>query len=264
MHLFRTIFLSVVISGSLLLATTSCRHPSDPNDPDDPVDPAVNFGRALQMNGISDYVTVPHDPNLTLSGGSFTVEAWVRSAGNINYKWIVAKATSNGSLDYLLGFDFDGQFRFITRSLANDITGGVPEPNRWYHIAGVQDVEQGKVFLYIDGKLKASTPLSGASNTNTSPLLLGVRTHTNFPGVLAEYLDGNMDEIRIWNKAIDPQDLNTRLVKPLKGDESGLVAYWNFDEASGTTVLDKSGHGHDGEFGSTGSPERVLSTVPVQ
>lgn len=264
MHLFRTIFLSVSISGSLLLATTSCDNPSDPNDPDEPVDAAVNFGRALHMDGISDYITVPHDANLTLSGGSFTVEAWVRSAGNIDYKWIVAKSASNESLDYLLGFDSDGQFRFITRSLANDITGGVPVRNQWYHIAGVQDVEQGKVFLYIDGKLKASTPLSGTPNTNTTPLLLGARTNMNFPDVFAEYLDGDIDEIRIWNKAIDPQDINIRLVKPLKGNESGLVAYWNFDEASGATVLDKSGHGHDGEFGSTGSPERVLSTVPVQ
>lgn len=256
MSFFRTLLLSAA-AGSILFAT-GCRHPNDPDNPDNP----ANFGNALQMDGAADYVVVPHAPALALSSGSFAVEAWVRPGSNVYYKWIVAKAASNNNLDYLLGFDRSGQFRFITRSLANDIVSrNVPEPNRWYHVVGVQDVAKGKVYLYVDGELEAWAPLQGEPSDNSAELLLGVRIHTDFPGTLAEYLDGSIDEVRIWNKPLREKDI-CKCAKPLEGNESGLVAYWNFDEASGADVLDASHHGHDGVFGSTASPERVPSTIP--
>lgn len=256
--------LSLALSCGLAFAATGCHHldpdqPIDPNDPNEPTEQL--YGNALSLNGTTDYVYVAHADDLSLSSGSFTVEAWVKPGSTTYYKWIAAKAVNNSQLDYMLGFDSDGAFRFITRSLYNDIKGRVPEANRWYHVVGVQDAEAQKVYLYVDGKLESSAPLGGVSGENTSQLLLGVRIHTHYPGVLAEYLDGTVDEVRIWNKALSCSDIQQHLCTPKSVDphDDNIVAYWKFDEASGTAVIDASGRGHTG-VSTTG--HRVVSTVP--
>lgn|GEM_PF-5178353 len=90
-------------------------------------------GNALGVNngGISsdnDNLTVPYDPSLALSSGSFTIEAWCKATtvfntGCLNYYWLIDRSVpGNSGMDYLLGIS-DGKFRFIARSITNDLTG---------------------------------------------------------------------------------------------------------------------------------------------
>ena len=48
---------------------------------------------------------------------------------------------------------------------------------------------------------------------------------------------------------------------PPKGDETGLIGYWNFEEGLGDTVYDLSGNGNDGTINgatySTDVPEQM-------
>lgn len=264
--------LSTVILYScslILIGLTSCKCPTDPHDGGDnnggtPPNTNTSFGRALVLNGENDYVVVPHSNSLNLSASSFTIEAWVKPSSRVYYKWIIGKATSNSSLDYLLGFDIDGHFRFSTRNLANDIRGSLPIWNQWYHVAGVQDVENNMVYLYVNGQLDASATLRGVPNANTGNVLIGVRTHTNNINILAEYLDGTVDDIRIWKKARTQAEILQGYQRPIQGTETMLEAYWNFDEEQGSTVYDATDHGHNGTFGQGAAPARTISTVPTK
>jgi tetratricopeptide (TPR) repeat protein len=58
-----------------------------------------------------------------------------------------------------------------------------------------------------------------------------------------EYFHGVLDEIRLWNVARSPQEIQATWNTPLTGKEPGLVAYWTFDN---DTAKDQSGHGNDG------------------
>ena len=84
---------------------------------------AMGRGAALRYDGVNDYVSVAHTGSLDLSGGSFTVEAWVDptrlSIGSSLWNVILNKSHVNADLDYLLGLDNEGRFCFMTRSASN-------------------------------------------------------------------------------------------------------------------------------------------------
>ena len=55
-----------------------------------------------------------------------------------------------------------------------------------------------------------------------------------------------MDEVRLWNVARTAEQINSNKGQSLTGFEPGLVAYYRFDESSGTTAIDATSNGHDG------------------
>lgn len=55
-------------------------------------------------------------------------------------------------------------------------------------------------------------------------------------------------------------DIQANMLHPLTGTESNLVAYWKFDEGSGTAAFDATGHGFNGIL--VNGPSWVTSTVP--
>src|SRR5205085_1449442 len=78
---------------------------------------------------------------------------------------------------------------------------------------------------------------------------------------------GLIDEVRIWNVARAQGQIAADMNRRLAGSESGLVAYYQFDEQAGaTTITDSSGNGHVGTLGggvAGQSPSFVLDVPPV-
>ncbi|MCL5097942.1 MAG: PA14 domain-containing protein, partial [Candidatus Omnitrophica bacterium] len=52
------------------------------------------------------------------------------------------------------------------------------------------------------------------------------------------YLNGQIDEVRIWNTARSASEIQDNMHRRLNGDEAGLVAYYRFDEGSGSMAVD--------------------------
>ena len=57
----------------------------------------------------------------------------------------------------------------------------------------------------------------------------------------ANYLDGTIDDVRIYNRALSPRE-----VRDLYSWAPGPVGYWNMDDGSGTSAQDISGNGNTG------------------
>jgi hypothetical protein len=220
-------------------------------------------GTALAFSSDGQNVRVAPTPDLNLSQGNMTVEAWVRpTLVNDTWHWVVCKGNSNDNLDYLFGLDRTNRFFFQTRNLTNPILAdGMVTPNQWYHIAGVQDVEAGTISIYVNGELAGSKTLLGSGISSDSPLFIGGRNLFG-SGRTGEGFIGTIDEVRIWNTARSAADIKGYMYRRLAGQEPGLIGYWRFDEGNGSLASDASRGNHPGTL--SNGPQWVQSAAPLQ
>jgi hypothetical protein len=81
-------------------------------------------------------------------------------------------------------------------------------------------------------------------------------------------LDGILDDVRVYNRALSQEEIRSTMHIRLNGDEPGLVGYWDFDEGEGQAAYDMTINANDGHLGSTAGvddndPEWVESDAPV-
>jgi large repetitive protein len=110
---------------------------------------------------------------------------------------------------------------------------------QWLHVAMSWD---GTTFkTYVNGDLKISKTNAGSMlATTSSALTMGCNPPIN------NCFNGLFDELRVWNVARSASDIKATFGKSLSGKEIGLVGYWKFDEAPGSTTaadaVTASGH----------------------
>lgn len=106
--------------------------------------------------------------------------------------------------------------------------------NTWYHLALV--CTGTKLYFYVNGVLDNSMDLPGTGNSMSC---FSTYIHNG-------YHLGNtmMSELRLWRKARTQNEIvnNMYLCDPTS---DGLVFYFKFNEGSGNTFIDASGHGYD-------------------
>ena len=89
-------------------------------------------------------------------------------------------------------------------------------------------------------------------------------------GYSGRYLNGTLDEIRIWTRALSPKELQQNMYTPLApGDEPGLLFYFPLDEAgmeSGANVVESRALNWYGILGNAkggGRPKWTVSDAPL-
>ena len=73
---------------------------------------------------------------------------------------------------------------------------------------------------------------------------------------------GKIDEVKVWDRALTLEEVQTTIFKRSLSSEPGLIGYWDFDERKGDDVLDHSANHFHGTI--KGNATRVLSDVPVK
>ncbi len=167
------------------------------------------FGKALQFDGVDDFVEVPHADILTVDT-EVTVMAWINTErhggpGTESWQGIVAK--SNSPRSYSLYTEASGALHFSTTStVINDYVGtlssGQVPLNEWVHVAAM--VVDGEHQYYINGE-PAGTSGSDIvlpGTADTSPVLIG-RTGE---GAARSFL-GIIDDVRIYNEALTQEEI---------------------------------------------------------
>ena len=130
----------------------------------------------------------------------------------------------------------------------------------WHHVAASYDGTTRTI--YLDGNIVASDNPSGPHDVpDASNVTIGV---TNPDG--GEYFDGWIDELRVWNRSLPQDTIQAWMIKeitPSHPDYAHLVAYYKFDEGTGTIAHDSSSsHANDGVFGNP--PTWVVASLPVE
>ncbi|BDI28805.1 hypothetical protein CCAX7_008560 [Capsulimonas corticalis] len=157
-------------------------------------------GQCFALDGKSAYAGVPFAPVFDLDpAGQFTISAWVRPEATGSYQAVFVKAATKGAWDY--GVIIDRQGRFYSGRDANDVAQSktVVIPGTWYHIAVTYDA--GSFKTYVNGALEAE-----ASNVqigkSASGLCIGHKGEVSVPGEDPDWFQGNIDELRFYNKAL--------------------------------------------------------------
>jgi len=226
-----------------------------------PVGVSVNY--ALNFDGLSDYVEIPD--NALLSGGagkSITVETWVKPDVVSGTRPLVQKFLDGGTKDWGMQIA-DGTIEVGIESNADNwlMTGGNVSAGGWTHIAFSFDNPSNVAKLFVNG-----IEIGQQSLTKDMPDSRAVIRFARH-GYATQYLDGEIDEVRIWNYARSAGEVAANMNLQLNGNESGLIGYWNFNEGSGQSAGDASGNGNPARLGSasssdSGDPQWVVSTVP--
>jgi hypothetical protein len=224
----------------------------------------------LDFDGTDDEVVIPDSASLDISA-AITVEAWIKpdsipdTSGNAR---VVSKGTTAWEISVLTndtgcvaGTSGDVQWRATIGASGDDrICGGTLIPGHWHHVAGTYD---GSAFiLYLDGDEVANVARSGSVAVNDLDLVIG-----NSPQ-FARPFDGAIDEVRIWNVARTQQQIMDAMDIELTGTETGLAAYYRFNDATGQTVGDATDNNNTGALGTqpdddSSDPVWLISGPPV-
>ena len=213
----------------------------------------LGSGNALTLGGR--YVSVPHSSLNSLgSGTTYTIEAWIKVVDGAN-NTIVDK----GNYNFLFQTHPNGQtgLGLYNRSFGWIYSAGVVPVNQWVHVAVTY--ANRTVKFYQNSILQGTYTASTNSTGDNGPLNIGRQDPT---GCQCNIFDGSMDELRMWNVVKSQAELLASMNATIPSNSSGLVAYYKFDEGTGSSITDATSNSNNGSM--VGTPIwQVPSTSPL-
>jgi hypothetical protein len=216
--------------------------------------------KALQFDGADDEVILGDDSSLDLTG-DITICAWFKTdvsqwgslVSNFDqhgpdngYELTIGSLYEDGGFIYFECTDSDLRDGLSTDSHFND--------GEWHFVSAVlapDGTTRGRVFVDAVEQFGKFNPLGGPiPSIGKSPgyqLKLGASSNREGPEQRGNY-EGLLDEVRIWERALSPEEIQKNMYSNLDGSEMGLVGYWNFNEATTDSIFDLAATGTDGKL----------------
>jgi len=201
----------------------------------------ANDNTALDFDGIDDFVE--------------TNAAVIPSAGDFSVTFLVKRNTTSFSGNehfFAQGGSTNAVFLGLTNG--NIIRAGnqwqntgfsYPADTYWHHVALVKathpDSANFDVSLYFDGVLVAAQVDRPYNNPDQEPLRMARQY-----GQFGEYLNGQLDQFTVWNKALDANEVIETQSTEYVGNEPNLLAYFDFNEGTGTTLNNLANNSNNG------------------
>ena len=157
----------------------------------------------------------------------FTIETWVKINTVPGYNIIFANRPSGSNQQGYAFMLLDGKPYFESYFSGSLATTAI-SANVWTHVAVV--FNGGTCSFYINGALVHSTSGVNILSRPSATALIGILTNG-----WADF-NGSMDEFRIWNVARTQTQILGNMSHNTLCDNTGLVAYFPFDENGGSTV----------------------------
>lgn len=212
------------------------------------------LNNALDFDGSNDYV----DSNYSDSYGpsdDFNVSFWFKpdltSAGSDEALF----GSRKGNSQFYIEIDRDGsacnlnEVRLAfsdsdTTSAADEVCAPYGNGTAVYHHLSVNYDADGDIEVFINSISRDTTAVTGLSNgtidVSTRNFAIGA---FNQSGAIKEQFNGKIDDVRIYDRTLTPDEIATLAGATL---QTGLVGHWKLDETSGTTATDSSSNGNDG------------------
>ena len=177
-------------------------------------------------------------PNLDIiNNGSFSLQAWVMPK-EIDKDSIVLIQKDN---TYRLTLDSGYvSFAFGNKTIKSSKALKVKE---YTHVSAIYDESNRKLLIYLNGDLSSSEDVSDLEKN------IDVKGNV----VIGENFVGQIDEVRMWSRALNKAEISNDYMRYLVGNEDGLVAYYTFNFITSEYFFDSSHDGTDHYHGNTGT-----------
>ncbi|MFC4147211.1 LamG domain-containing protein, partial [Micromonospora mangrovi] len=160
------------------------------------------------------------------SSRSFSVAAWARVRVKDTFGSVVAVDGANNGA-WQLQRDKGGNWYFHTFSADSPThvrtsvgSSQLAAADSWQHITGVYDAGLKEIRLYVNGVLAGRQPLNSLWSS-TGIMQIG---RVKYNGVLSNYFDGEIDDVRLWDRVVDPDMDLAPIVQPV------LVGQWDMED----------------------------------
>ena len=194
------------------------------------------LGQSLYLNG-SAFVRVPHSPSLAVDT-ALTMSAWIKPEDLTRGVVVLQKRGSYG-----LEIGTDGRAFMFVRDDVDETAHIVSVPsedlqvNQWVNLTCTYSANSGELNLYINGVNTGSPTIvpAGRRNINfsTQDFIIGMQD-------LNYFYQGNIDEVRVYNRALSAEDVRREFGRTTVSDAPGLVGYWRIFEGLGDNIFDIS------------------------
>ncbi|MCX6926489.1 MAG: immunoglobulin domain-containing protein, partial [Verrucomicrobia bacterium] len=166
-------------------------------------------GQAFSLNGVNQYVSIPDSPSLRPT--NLTIEGWVNVSPALGIhvlfgktyggvasgdSWVVWRDNDAGTLNARV-YTSSGWGPWLFANWA-------PVAGTWHHIAFAFDSGAHTQALYVDGLAVAGGAVSGDLTYDTHPLVIGAEIED---GVLSYFVNGLIDEVSFYNRALTPTEM---------------------------------------------------------
>jgi hypothetical protein len=160
---------------------------------------------------VDDYLSVAHSPLLEFADeNEMSVSYWVKLESYPPGSFLdIIFSKQSGSGNSQTGWNIN-QNSTITQSLTVGNTGGLEgigvgllPLNEWFNITVTRDNEFRRA--YLNGELIDELGVSTAIGANNLDLLIG---KANWNNVNAQNFNGFLDEIALYNRALNPNEVN--------------------------------------------------------
>ncbi|MEM6810912.1 MAG: LamG domain-containing protein [Pseudomonadota bacterium] len=138
------------------------------------------------------------------------------------------------------------------------VADGAITANAWTHIAVLFGT--GGMEMYVNGILQSDTNSNtiGMTNASANAIIGNIRVANTLD------FDGDIDDVRLYERRLTAAEIED-LFKEGQfdlGTTNGLVAHWELDETSGTSVVDSTGNAANGTMQSGLSGANDSYTAP--
>lgn len=202
--------------------------------------------KSISFDGVDDYVDLGPD-NGFLQGDSFSISLWFRLNSTSGNQSFIGSYTASD--EFLLSYvGSTGQFRVQVEAVTTSIDDSVAQSlatGNWYHYAVVVS---DNAHMYLNGNLIHTTPNLVGDFIDTSGSI-----RLSDSGVGDSFLDGALDDVAIFSRALDADDIGELYNHGAPGDvrqhsqSSSLANYWPLGEADTTSnVQDVTFSGNHG------------------
>ena len=224
---------------------------------------SAQINNAISLNG-TNYVEVPTNSDLDATKIK-TLECWVKFNNFSGTQEILSRSALSSGIE-LLVYNNSLAF-FCMQSTSNVSFVSYPTSNLtagvWYHIAATWGGTKESMSIYVNGVKVSGAPtntgdinISGISNP-TGTFRIGQWSDASE----TRFLNGTVDDARVWSITRSAADIKNGFYSPVANNTTGLIAWYNFNEASGNAINATGNTALNATL--VGSPSRIVSPIQI-